>query len=828
MMDKETTLARREQQTAAPLQEEKRAYRIGLSEPKRKPNRGKVYTRTLKEYEEITSSHWLEQMFAEIRAGNEALKDELPFRLTHYWEAKENQRKQEAIMRRSFTRQTTVDVDDIEFVEIAIERAYEIDKQEGPWKGHLLHMEYSARKKLHIDIRIPRGMTIAEAQQEYCRVMGIPYDDSCTSPERMIYLSPKSEVIYSSSEWCRVPDEELDENTPNCDGQDAMFKGGHEANRTTYAQAKGSVQEELPPAPTDGADEEIVYRGLPIGEIIAKYWELNNDGFTPAEGDRNTKIFDLACSLRHILGFDRELLNRAIPNYDGFPQAEKMQCIDNALHEPRKYMPQRLKQVLEALKGEHTENPELMQALEDVEQETAARYADRLPKKMGLGVDAVLKWLPRELHTQALVAMAPALGALLTRVRLLVHGDWNTLNLQSFIVGEAGSGKRKFALIDAALMKDFYAESRANLETNNRNRREKERKRNAKEVPQFDLLPERAIPPRHSVAQALDMLHAANGLHCYTFSEEADIMTGNGRQAFADTSTLRRSAYDASSFAQSYKSDAASRLTIEHVRWNITQCGTPDALLRAYPNHTDGALSRVAIARMPDNTFAPLTVGRVFSERESEPLEKLGRLLALMQGDVKLPKLEKHANEQIEKFRIECLKNDDRTAARTRMRIPVTTMRIVCALKACEFAAYLDEHIDKAKQKPDWANGAQTAEEYLKANPEATAKYMRRIQNKSMMALYDVLSEYLTETMLYYFRDHLEKSYMSANYLPSGRVKRGKNDSLYERLPQTFTLAEAAMAKGHAKADSSIRGMVFQWVQQGLAKNIEIGKYEKC
>ena len=173
-------------------------YRIALSEPKRKPNRGKVYTCTLEEYEKIISSHWLEQMFAEIRAGNEALKDELPFRWTHYWEAKENQRKQEAIMRRSFTRQTTVDVDDIEFVEMAIGRAYEIDKQEGPWKGYLLHMEYSARKKLHIDIRIPRGMTIAEAQQEYCRVMGIPYDDSCTSPERMIYLSPKSEVIYSS------------------------------------------------------------------------------------------------------------------------------------------------------------------------------------------------------------------------------------------------------------------------------------------------------------------------------------------------------------------------------------------------------------------------------------------------------------------------------------------------------------------------------------------------------------------------------------------------------------------------------------------------------
>ena len=575
------------------------------------------------------------------------------------------------------------------------------------------------------------------------------------------------------------------------------------------------------------ASEKLEYHGLDSSEIVQKYWELNNDGLPPTQGDRNTKIFDLACSLRHIFGFDRDLLNRAIPNYDGFPQEEKMQCIDNAIREPRKYMPMKLTRVLQALKAEHAENPELVQALDVVEQETAQYYAKKLPRKIGLGVDAALKWLPQELHVQALVAMAPALGALLTRVRLDVHGDVNTLNLQSFIVGDAGSGKSKFARIDAALMKDFYSQSLANQRANEQNRRDKERKRNAKEVPVYDMLPERYIPARHSVAQVLDMLNSNGGLHCYTFAEEADIMTGNGRQAFADTSAIRRVAYDASTYAQAYKSDTASRLTIERVLWNLTQCGTPDALYRAFRNFTDGELSRVAIARMPDNTFTPLLASRPFGDKERLPLEHLGRLLSLMEGEVKLAKLEQHVVKRIEGFRLECLKNFDRVAARTRLRIPVTTMRMVVAFTCCKLANMLVEKIDHAKRKPAWADGAQTAEEYLKSHPTAVATHLTRMQDEEMMQMYDTLSEYLTDTQLYYFRSRIEQAYESDNYKTDGRTRRGKNDSVFERLPQKFDLRQAALAKGHATADAVIRTMVYQWCKQGLTKSVGNGLYEK-
>ena len=700
-----------------------------------------------------------------------------------------------------------------------LEKALQLHEQ-GMWE--ILLVEESVRRGTHVLITLPEGMTPQEAQERFSKDVGFQADPSLKDVSRCIYMVTEGHTLWVNEGLFSATSDELRVcGTVNYSSADSADSADNNFTMRDKKQESASS--------ASSADEKLEYHGLSSSEIVAKYWELNNDGLPPTQGDRNTKIFDLACSLRHIFGFDRELLDRAIPNYDGFPQEEKMQCIDNALREPRKYMPLKLTRVLQALKAEHADRPELVQALDEVEQETAQYYAKKLPKKMGLGLNEVRRWLPQELHVQALVAMAPALGALLTRVRLDVHGDVNTLNLQSFVVGEAGSGKSRFARIDAALMKAFYAESIANQRLNELHRREKERKRNAKEVPVFDMLPERSIPPRHSVAQVLDMLNSNGGLHCYTFAEEADIMSGNGRQAFADTSAIRRVAYDASSYAQAYKSDTASRLTIGKVLWNLTQCGTPDALYRAFRNYTDGELSRVAIARMPDNTFAPLIASRTFGEKEEKSLELLGRLLPLMEGEVKLEKLERHVVERIESFRLECLKNFDRVAARTRLRIPVTTMRMVCALTACRLAQMLVEKIDRAKRKPSWADGARTAEEYLQSHPTAVAEHLANMQDEEMMQLYDTLAEYLTDTQLYYFRTRIEQAYASDNYQPSeGRTRRGKNDTVFERLPKKFDLRTAAMAKGHATADAVIRSMIFLWCKQGLVRNIGNGQYEKC
>ena len=184
-------------------------------------NKGSASCQPLTEYDKIISLPWLHEMVLQIRGeksirsvdradeakiakAQQRIKGQLPFRCAHYYRFLKNRRAQDNADPTAFLFQTTVDVDDKEYVEQAIERARELNCSDSIWKGMLLHLEYSARKKLHIDIRMPVGMTIEETQKAYCEALGVPYDESCISPERMIYITDKDSEIYRSKEWYGV------------------------------------------------------------------------------------------------------------------------------------------------------------------------------------------------------------------------------------------------------------------------------------------------------------------------------------------------------------------------------------------------------------------------------------------------------------------------------------------------------------------------------------------------------------------------------------------------------------------------------------------------
>ena len=190
-------------------------------------NKGNASCQPLSEYDKTISLPWLHEMVLQIRGeksirsvdrtddaqlakARQRIKGQLPFRCAHYYRFLKNRRSQSNADPTAFLFQTTVDVDDKEFVEQALEKARELNCSDGIWKGMLLHLEYSARKKLHIDIRMPMGMTIEETQKAYCEALGVPYDESCISPERMIYITDKDSEIYRSKDWYGVlPAEEL-------------------------------------------------------------------------------------------------------------------------------------------------------------------------------------------------------------------------------------------------------------------------------------------------------------------------------------------------------------------------------------------------------------------------------------------------------------------------------------------------------------------------------------------------------------------------------------------------------------------------------------------
>ena len=190
-------------------------------------NKGNASCQPLSEYDKTISLPWLHEMVLQIRGeksirsvdrtddaqlakARQRIKGQLPFRCAHYYRFLKNRRSQSNADPTAFLFQTTVDVDDKEFVEQALEKARELNCSDSIWKGKLLHLEYSARKKLHIDIRMPIGMTIEETQKAYCEALGVPYDESCISPERMIYITDKDSEIYRSKDWYAVlPAEEL-------------------------------------------------------------------------------------------------------------------------------------------------------------------------------------------------------------------------------------------------------------------------------------------------------------------------------------------------------------------------------------------------------------------------------------------------------------------------------------------------------------------------------------------------------------------------------------------------------------------------------------------
>ena len=195
--------------------------------PYRKGNKGKVFSYNIDTYDKVIGSEEIKKMIQQIRGelpidgvdlndaqavkkAQERLKSELPFFCPHYGMFKNNVRRQENAMPESFLFQTIIDVDDKEYVEKAIEKARELNCSSGIWNGSLLHLCYSARKKLHIGIRMPVGMTIEETQKAYCEALGVPYDESCITPERMIFLTDKDSEIYRSIMWCAVlPESEI-------------------------------------------------------------------------------------------------------------------------------------------------------------------------------------------------------------------------------------------------------------------------------------------------------------------------------------------------------------------------------------------------------------------------------------------------------------------------------------------------------------------------------------------------------------------------------------------------------------------------------------------
>lgn len=736
-----------------------------------------------------------------------------------------------------------------------------------PDKYGLLMLERSARQGGHAVFEREKGKTVLENQVRIATMLKCEMDTSAhdinrvyftttSDGEDLLFLSPRlfqdayDEAAVAAEgkvleERERYGQEELPEGAHKANkhyepwkeefkkDSQGVFKGQEFKNSRISTSATSTSAASTSAASTTSAAQDN-YLGIPYGEIIKKWWQLYNDGQEPMRSNRNTLTFELAVNLRHICGFDRNLLAQIIPCYDGFPEQEKMACINSALNEKITQMPKRLKDVLAALRqeklklgasnGNADEDSEaLVNALDEANAKDDLFYYDALPK-MPQGVRDSISAVGPALAMPVITAICPAIGMLATGVKVSVHGKMNSLNLISYIAGDFASGKGSIDPVVDTWTSEVKQMDKMYQQQEDEWRAKKRAAKNKKEQPEEPKLPVRCLTLNNTVANLAERLANTEGKHAFSFTPEADTVAQKWKSAMSDFSVMLRQAYDGTSYEREARSADAVNVHIEHLLWNVVMCGTPDALYRVVNNYTDGFQSRIVVARTPDNTFTPLTDNLfVLTETQREHIRQIAHLLPLMEGEVVLPKLENKGREWLEQIRLETMKNDDKVKARQRFRICPTTMRMMTCIMLCKVAETL---IQK--------HGFQGAEKQLKQNPLLWKEMIVKTQTPTMLEAFNILADYQLDNALYFFRSRIEDAFSSKSYCGQttyDRSRRGKNDSIFERLDVTFSFEQALQqsiaVKGANVTREVVRQMLKNWKRQGLIGVLPDMRYQK-
>ena len=372
-------------------------------------------------------------------------------------------------------------------------------------------------------------------------------------------------------------------------------------------QAQPASASSSPSSSSSSSSSSNDYLGIPYSEIISKWWQMYNDGHEPVRSNRNTLTFELAVNLRHICGFDRSLMTQIIPCYDGFPEQEKMACINSALNEKITQMPKRLKDVLAAIRQERMKqgagkggnlegNDALVNALDEANAQDDLFYYNALPR-MPLGVRDSLDAVGPALSMPVITAICPAIGMLATGVKVSVHGKMNSLNLISYIAGDFASGKGSIDPVIDAWTSEIKDMDKMYQQKEDEWRAKKRAAKNKKEQPEEPKLPVRCLTLNNTVANLAERLANTEGKHAFSFTPEADTVAQKWKSAMSDFSVMLRQAYDGTSYEREARSAEAVNVHIDRLLWNVVMCGTPDALYRVVNNYTDGFQSRITVAR---------------------------------------------------------------------------------------------------------------------------------------------------------------------------------------------------------------------------------------
>ncbi|MBR5747189.1 MAG: DUF3987 domain-containing protein [Prevotella sp.] len=759
-----------------------------------KPNRGLAFVNDLSTYDRLTHESWLAKMVDDIRSGNDALKDELPIRCSHYYRFSDNRRRQADMDPEAFLFQTCVDIDDLEAVEPAIARAYILNNEEGgQWQNHLLHMEYSARKKLHIDIRIPVGMTIEEAQQAYTEALGVDYDSSCTSPERFILVTDARQEIYRSEHWYEVlPDEKLKVR------REAYLKRGLtidgrrlKSQPTSEAESKNRLGLEAQPKNRPGSVQiqqaELFPEMKPVeaNEGCLRAFDLcmEEAGLTERalqiEGVRHNSLRSIlsvgACQLmpkEQMLA----VVKTRMPAYADEKDCQQLISDFYANYtELNRPLTRRQREIHAEAFGEQ---------LEDVEPEEEVEAAEQPKKKHRLNVKALPSGLrepvmnaPKNMQMNVLSAIMPIAATYADQVSVrYADNKEQHLGLMGLIIGRQAGGKSSVKEAVELWMRPIKEQAREAREQEDAvKKKNKLRKANERAVEMPELVI-RKVPITISCSTLLKRLKNAQGHTIYSFGEELDtLLKTNGAGSWSAKYDVYRYSFDRGEWGQDYNSDQAESGEV-NVAYNWTILGTYGAFNRCFngDNVENGLGGRVLMSEMPDMRFTKIPKYQPMTPEQEEAVLKAAELLQSKAGFIDTPLLRKHIDKWLEEKRLEALKNADEAMDELRKRSAVIAFR-------CAVVFHLLSGCER--------------------------------ESRACIDFMLMMADYVLENQMHLLCEKMESQ--QAKNEPAV-VKTFQNKSVYDKLPQVFTLKDVKNAKGMGLEDSSYRSIICKWKASGF------------
>ena len=589
---------------------------------RKRSSKGFAEPMTLEQVDSLLAEAWLAEMVAKIRDGDEALKDSLPYICPHYARFKDNHRAQKDIEPETFTFMTCVDVDDKELVDKAIKRAMEVNGDEySDWQDQVLRIEYSARRKAHIYIRIPKGMTIEEAQQAFCAEIEVPFDESCITPERFIYVTGRDEEVYRSEHWLEaIPEKELEERREaylqrglDVDGR-SLTGQSPSAARSTDGTVPGAVQENRPLEANERT--RFIFREC-----------MKECGLEPEvlikEGGRHDAVKSILSVGATQLLKQEELLGVLSEMMPNNWQDENIQTLVNDFyqkyHDPSQKMTQFQRRVFAESLRVGGQSPSAAGSTDGTVPECtaeptplctlgalfAAPQPPEIPQQLPKLVKAVTSSTPQKYKATVAQAMFPPLATYPRQLSFTyIDNQVRELRLNCLIVAGTGSGKDSCTKQPLThIIRDMKERDELNRERLKKFNEEYNSKAQSKEKPKRpkDLIIQ-VIKSDITKAALVQRMDEAQGAPLYVRLNELELWDkiegASGRSN--QFTTLKLSDDEDNDFG----SDRASTQSVMgsgslHLNWTANT--TPPKMIRYFRNVvTDGPISRLSMATIPD------------------------------------------------------------------------------------------------------------------------------------------------------------------------------------------------------------------------------------